>query len=75
MNRFTIRETMWIDPNKGLRAYLAEAAESRRWIAEPDPADSTCKRRQRPIVADREKPAAQSHGGAPALVQGPNHLN
>ncbi|WP_264048933.1 DEAD/DEAH box helicase [Methylobacterium flocculans] len=55
-NRFTFREAMWIDPDKGLRAYLAEAAGSPQWIEEPDPADSTRKRRRRPVVVERENP-------------------
>ncbi|WP_162560950.1 DEAD/DEAH box helicase [Methylobacterium durans] len=55
-NRFAFREAAWVDPNKGLRTYLAEAAGTPQWIEEPDEAAPAGKRRRRPIVVEREAP-------------------
>ncbi len=55
-NRFTFREAMWIDPDKGLRAYLAEAAGIPQWVEEPDPAKQGTMRKRRPVVVERENP-------------------
>ena len=55
-NRFAFREAAWIDPDKGLRAYLAEAAGSPQWVEEPDPARPGTMRKRRPVVVENENP-------------------
>lgn len=55
-NRFAFRETAWMDPDHGLRTYLAEVAGSPQWIEEPDPSAPGKVRKRRPLVIDRESP-------------------
>lgn len=55
-NRFAFREAAWVDPDHGLRTYLAEVAGSPQWIEEPDPGAPGKVRRRRPYVVDRESP-------------------
>lgn len=55
-NRFAFREAAWMDPDQGLRTYLAEVAGSPQWIEEPDPSAPGKVRKRRPLVVDREGP-------------------
>ncbi len=55
-NRFTFREAMWTDQDRGMRAYLAEVAGSPQWFEEPDPANPGKMRKRRPVVVEGEDP-------------------
>ncbi|WP_284247186.1 DEAD/DEAH box helicase, partial [Methylobacterium haplocladii] len=55
-NRYNFREAAWVDPDRGLRTYLAEAAGSPQLITEQDPARPGETRQRKPVVVVAEKP-------------------
>jgi hypothetical protein len=63
-NRYNFRERFWVDADRGLRAYLAEAAGVPQAIDEPDPERPERLRIRKPIVVQKEMPPS---GRADAL--------
>lgn len=62
-NRFKFREAMWGDADRGLRAYLSEAAGQPQFVEEVDPKTHKVLRKRKPEVVSEERPPT-SHESA-----------
>lgn len=55
-NRFKFKEALWGDPDRGLRAYLSEAAGQPQFVEEVDPKTHKVLRKRKPEVVSKERP-------------------
>ncbi|MFO1417041.1 MAG: AAA domain-containing protein [Methylotetracoccus sp.] len=59
-NRYVFRQTAWLDPDHGLRAYLLEASGDPQAIQTIDPKTGRILSNRKPLVVAAEKPPASS---------------
>ncbi|WP_196804854.1 AAA domain-containing protein [Methylopila sp. M107] len=55
-NRFKFKKGFWDDADRGLRAYLSEAAGQPQFVEEVDPKTQKVLRRRKPEVVEKERP-------------------
>lgn len=62
-NRYKFKEALWGDADRGLRAYLSEAAGQPQFVEEVDPVTHKVLRKRKPEVVSKERPPT-SHEAA-----------